>query len=260
MDIGTGKDLKEFQDVNASIAYHLIDLIEPQNAFAIHQFQAAFKTVFTDVQNRRKLPVLCGGSGLYLEAVIRDFTYTSVPNLPALRIQLEAMSDFEIQELFSKQAAHPFKLLADTSTRKRTIRAIEILQFLTQNPQFKLLTPKEINPFIIGLSPEIEVRRNNILQRLKERIQEGLIEEVEQLLAEGITHERLQFFGLEYKFVSEYLQGKISKDYLIEHLGIAIQQFAKRQMTYFRKMEKSGLSIHWTSTKEEALSIVPPCF
>lgn len=260
MDIGTGKDLHEYSLTEPAVNYHLIDIIDAHEPYAIHQFQDDFKLAFEAVRNKNKIPVLCGGSGLYLEAVIKDFTYTSVPNLHELRAQLDVKNDTEIQKIFEQQAAHPFKLLADTSTRKRTIRAIEILQYLFFHPEFILRTPQPIKPLVIGLNPPLGNRRENILLRLQQRINNGLIEEVEQLLADGITHERLVYFGLEYKFVSDYLQGKMSMEYMIEHLGIAIQQFAKRQMTYFRKMEKAGIKIHWIEKKEDAFPLIQSCF
>ncbi len=250
MDIGTGKDLKEYNFKGKPINYHLIDIAEPWEEYNIHKFQEAFKLIYHRLLERKITPILVGGSGLYLEAVIQDFVYTAVPTDIELRIHFES---YELEKLvahFNQLPWHPFKDKADIGTCKRAIRAIEILSFLIENPSFVLSEPKPIFPLIIGLNPPLEQRRTQIIERLYQRVEEGLIEEVEGLLQQGVSRDRIEFFGLEYKWVLKYIEGVISKNEMVENLGIAIQQFAKRQMTYFRKMEKSGLKIHWIEDEE----------
>ncbi|MCF8255896.1 MAG: tRNA (adenosine(37)-N6)-dimethylallyltransferase MiaA [Bacteroidia bacterium] len=260
MDIGTGKDLAEYQFIDKTIPYHLMDLVEPDEHYFISRFQSDFKKAFRDIQKRNKLPIICGGSGLYLEAVLQDFVFTQVPITENFKTSLEQFSLDELQLKFKEYPFHEFQLKADLGTKKRAIRAIEIIDFLTQNPNYTLPISKPLQAFIIGLNPPLLERREKIIARLKHRINNGLIEEVESLLDSGISKERLRFFGLEYKFVVAYLEKELSKELLIERLGTAIQQFAKRQMTYFRKMEKSGLKIHWVQTKNEALEIITSKF
>lgn len=250
MDIGTGKDLKEYLNEGNPINYHLIDIVEPWEEYNIYKFQEAFKLVFDNILERKKTPILVGGSGLYLEAVIQDFVYTAVPTNKMLRTQFETYEIENLGAYFNQLPWHPFKEKADIGTCKRAIRAIEILTFLLENPSFVLAEPKPIYPIIFGLNPPINQRRTQIIERLKQRVDEGLIEEVENLLKLGVSRDRIEFFGLEYKWVLKFIEGNISKSELIQNLGIAIQQFAKRQMTYFRKMEKSGLKIHWIEDAE----------
>lgn len=251
MDIGTGKDLLEYIVDGTQVKHHLIDIVEPYEDFHIHKFQEAFKTAFKDIEERGKTPILVGGSGLYLEAVIRDYVYTAVPSNQALRNELITQNLNSLTNYFNKLPNHEYKKTADIGTCKRAIRAIEILSYFLQNPNYILSEPRPIKPIILGLNPPIEIRRKKIIDRLRQRIEEGLIEEVENLLKSGIDRERIAFFGLEYKWCLMFIEGEISKLELIENLGIAIQQFAKRQMTYFRKMEKSGLKIHWLENLNE---------
>ena len=256
LDIGTGKDLDEYIYENKAIPYHLIDVCEPQNNYHIYQFQQAFKTAFDVVRSKNKTPILCGGSGMYLDAVINDFTYTSIPGNKLLQEKLEALELTQLQEKFHQLDVHSFKEIADLGSKKRAIRALLIANFLLKNPSYELVKPKPLQPITIGLNPPIQERRNNITKRLNQRIQNGLIEEVENLLNAGISVEKMISLGLEYKFVTRYLLGELNKENMVELLGIAIQQFAKRQMTYFRKMEKSGLVIHWIKSEDEALDLL----
>jgi len=256
LDIGTGKDLDEYFYENKAIPYHLIDVCETQNNYHIYQFQQAFKTAFDVVRSKNKTPILCGGSGMYLDAVINDFTYTSIPGNKLLQEKLEALELTQLQEKFHQLDVHSFKEIADLGSKKRAIRALIIAHFLLENPSYELVKPKPLRPITIGLNPPIQERRNNITKRLNQRIQNGLIEEVENLLNAGISVEKMISLGLEYKFVTRYLLGELNKENMLELLGIAIQQFAKRQMTYFRKMEKSGLDIHWIKSEDEALDLL----
>jgi len=256
LDIGTGKDLDEYIYENKAIPYHLIDVCEPQNNYHIYQFQQAFKMAFDVVKSKNKTPILCGGSGMYLDAVINDFTYTSIPGNKLLQEKLEALELTQLQEKFHELDVHSFKEIADLGSKKRAIRALIIANFLLENPSYELVKPKPLQPITFGLNPPTQERRNNITKRLNQRIQNGLIEEVENLLNTGISVEKLISLGLEYKFVTRYLLGELSKENMLELLGIAIQQFAKRQMTYFRKMEKSGLDIHWIKSEDEAIDLL----
>lgn len=256
MDIGTGKDLQDYFYEGAAIPYHLIDLVSPQTHYHIYQFQQDFKQAFHLVRTNKKIPIICGGSGLYLEAVIQDFTYTSIPINDTMRLVYLNQSYEDLLALFDAMDLPAYKKIADVASKKRLIRAIEIGQYLLSNPDFVLPTPQPIHPLIFGLNPNLALRRENILNRLQNRLEQGLVEEVECLLNSGIEAERLAYFGLEYKWVSSYLLHQISKEKMLEKLGVAIQQFAKRQMTYFRKMEKSGLQIHWIKQEKEAIELI----
>lgn len=260
MDIGTGKDLNSYVYQGKPIPYHLIDICEPTESYHIHRFQTDFKKAFHLVRTEKKLPILCGGSGLYLEAVIKDFAYTSIPSNIQRRAELEKLTLVELNEILNTFPSNDFLKLADPSSHKRAVRAIEVMEYLVANPHFVLPISKPINPFIIGLNPTTEVRWERINKRLEQRLNNGLIEEVIQMRQAGITKERLDFFGLEYKFVLNYLEENWSREKLFNELSIAIRQFSKRQMTYFRKMEKGGLNIHWIEHPHEAFSILPSQF
>lgn len=260
MDIGTGKDLDSYVYQGKLIPYHLIDVCEPTDNYHIHRFQTDFKKAFQLVRTEKKLPILCGGSGLYLEAVIKDFAYTSIPSNIQRRGELETLTLTELNEILNTFPSNDFLKLADPSSHKRAVRAIEVMEFLVANPLFELPISRPINSFIIGLNPTTEIRWERINKRLEQRLNHGLIEEVVQMRQAGITKERLEFFGLEYKYVLNYLEENWSRERLFEELSIAIRQFSKRQMTYFRKMEKGGLTIHWIEHPDEVFSILPSQF
>lgn len=239
MDIGTGKDLAEYEQ----IPYHLINIVEAGTAYNLAEFQRDFREKFTEINARQNRAVLCGGTGLYLESVLKNHQFTTIPNDFDLRSQLEKLSDEDLRNRFSKLNS-AYHAVADLSTRKRTIRAIEIAEYLQYHP-LETRPELELNPLVIGLNPPLEVRRNRITKRLRERLEQGMIEEVQGLLNRGIPAERLVYYGLEYKFITEYLAGKWTCELLFERLNVAIHQYAKRQMTFFRKMERDGLVIHW---------------
>lgn len=239
MDIGTGKDLAEYEQ----IPYHLINIVEAGTAYNLAEFQRDFREKFTEINARQNRAVLCGGTGLYLESVLKNHQFTTIPNDFDLRSQLEKLSDEDLRNRFSKLNS-AYHAVADLSTRKRTIRAIEIAEYLQYHP-LETRPELELNPLVIGLNPPLEVRRNRITKRLRERLEQGMIEEVQGLLNRGIPAERLVYYGLEYKFITEYLEGKWTYELLFERLNVAIHQYAKRQMTFFRKMERDGLVIHW---------------
>ncbi|MDR6195277.1 tRNA (adenosine(37)-N6)-dimethylallyltransferase MiaA [Siphonobacter sp. SORGH_AS_0500] len=239
MTIGTGKDLSEYEN----IPYHLIDLVDAGTAYNLAEFQRDFREKFIEIKDRQKRPVLCGGTGLYLEAVLKNHQYTTIPNDFKLRTELDTLTDEELQSRFSLLHS-AFHAVADLSTRKRTIRAIEIAEYL-QNNALEARPELTLNPLVMGLNPPVEIRRDRITKRLRERLENGMIEEVEALLNRGIPANRLMYYGLEYKFITEYLEGKWTYALLFERLNVAIHQYAKRQMTFFRKMERDGLTIHW---------------
>ncbi len=244
MDIGTGKDLAEYIIDNQTISYHLIDIIEAGENYHIHRFQEDFQQVFTEINTRNKPAILCGGSGMYLDAVLKGYQFTGIPIDENLREILIEKSFEELLIIFQNNSS-VFSALADTSTKKRLIRAIEISNFLLKNPEFNIPTSITPDSIIFGLNPDVETRRERITKRLHERLQNGMIEEVKTLIDKGIPAEKLIFYGLEYKFITQFLQGEINFETMKERLNVAIHQFAKRQMTYFRKMERDGLKINW---------------
>ena len=248
MNIGTGKDLDEYRVDNQLIPYHLIDILDAGEQYHIHKFQQDFQTVFEDITSRNKPAILCGGSGMYLEAVLKGYEFTAIPIDENLREELLSKTTEELLIIFKKNPSE-YTQKADIPTRKRLIRAIEISQFLFQNPDFKIPKPKIPNAIIFGLNPETETRRERITKRLHERLQNGMIEEVKSLIDNGIPPDKLIFYGLEYKFITQYLTGEMNYETMVERLNIAIHQFAKRQMTYFRKMESDGLIINWLDQK-----------
>ncbi len=248
MNIGTGKDLNEYRIDNQLIPYHLIDILNAGEQYHIHHFQKDFQRVFDDISSQNKPAIMCGGSGMYLEAVLKGYEFTSIPINENLREELLQKTTEELlcitDSLVRSQGFNP-----DLSTKKRLIRAIEISQFLSQNPDYEIPKPKIPKSIIFGLNPDIEIRRTLITKRLHERLQNGMIEEVKSLIDNGISPDKLIFYGLEYKFITQYLMGELTYETMVERLNIAIHQFAKRQMTYFRKMESDGLKINWLSNK-----------
>ncbi|MGV3548020.1 MAG: tRNA (adenosine(37)-N6)-dimethylallyltransferase MiaA [Pedobacter sp.] len=249
MDIGTGKDLSEYLVDGVKIPYHLIDVRVAGDHYHVNAFKEDFYQAFEDISNRGKLPILCGGSGMYIHSLLQNHDLTSIPVDADLRQELLMLDKVELQQ---RLIVYPQELRknADYSSAKRLIRAIEIAKFLSENDY----EPEErpiLKPFVIGLYNEVETRRSKILNRLDARLSNGLIEEVESLLVTGVSKEMLIFYGLEYKFIVAYLEHEIDFDTLRERLGIAICQFAKRQMTFFRKMEKDGVKIQWLLAGED---------
>lgn len=243
MNIGTGKDLDEYVVDGKSIPYHLIDICDAGEAYHVHRFQVDFQAAFSDIQSRHHTPILCGGTGLYIESVLKQYQFTSIPVDETLRQQLETLSDEALLTRFNTTSS-AYSSLADTSTRKRLVRAIEIATYL-QTHSFETTPPTPLHYQIFGLDIPVEERRTRITRRLHQRLQNGMIDEVQALLHQGLTPEQLIYYGLEYKFMTEYLTGVLTYDTMVERLNVAIHQFAKRQMTFFRKMERDGLTIHW---------------
>lgn len=245
MDIGTGKDLDEYEVDGRKVPFHLIDIVEAGYKYNVFEYQKDFFRVWKDCKVRNVIPVLCGGSGLYVEAVLKGYKLLAVPVNEELRNSLSCLS---LQELAEKLAT--YKKLHNTTeidTPKRAIRAIEIEEYYRTHPYEEQELP-EIRPLIVGVEVEREVRRTRITQRLHERLKQGMVEEVRNILAQGVDPEDLIYYGLEYKYLTLYILGKLSYDEMIGQLNVAIHQFAKRQMTWFRKMEREGFEIRWLSS------------
>lgn len=249
LNIGTGKDLEEYTVNGKKIPVYLIDVVSPSEQFYLHQFMQELRHSFDTIRTAGQVPVICGGTGLYLDALRKDFSLTQIPENTDLRKELENKNK---EELLQRLKQYP--IIAhqhiDTDSKKRIIRGIEIGEYFIASGRLPKNTELPYLPYYIGIRPDAETRRRRIAQRLEQRLNSGLIEETESLLKQGLSHERLQFFGLEYKFCSLYLQGKISKEQLQQQLQTAIFQFAKRQMTWFRKMEREGVPVHWVETPD----------
>ncbi|MES2795239.1 MAG: tRNA (adenosine(37)-N6)-dimethylallyltransferase MiaA [Bacteroidota bacterium] len=243
MDIGTGKDLSEYTIDGKRIPYHLIDLLEAGERYNVFQFQNDFQTAFQSIKAKGKSAILCGGSGQYILSVLQDFRYTAVPVDDHLREELSKKSDEELVEIFNEYSTD-FSKIAKIESHKRLIRAIEINKYLLENKDFNQSAFKQ-ESILFGLDLPIEMRRARISERLNVRLESGLIEEVEGLLKAGLAPESLIYYGLEYKFTVDYLMDRYDFDTFVKLLEIAIHQYAKRQMTFFRKMEKDGLKINW---------------
>ena len=242
LNIGVGKDLDEYHLNGEIVPYYLIDIAEVETHFHLYDYITHFYHAFKTIENNGKLPIICGGTGLYLDAVIKKHELAAIPNNLELRSKIENWSKEELIEKLNSYITKPEK--ADLSSHKRLIRAIEIAEYLN-NANIPKVPFVDLNPIIFALDLPTEQRRNKISARLKFRLENGMIEEVQQLLLAGISHERLQFLGLEYQYISKYLLGEISFDELFLKLETAIHQYAKRQMTWFRKMEREGRTIHW---------------
>ncbi|MBR1506034.1 MAG: tRNA (adenosine(37)-N6)-dimethylallyltransferase MiaA [Prevotella sp.] len=243
MDIGTGKDLEDYQGV----PYHLIDICEPGTKYNLFQYQQDFMDAYNDIMSRGKKPILCGGTGLYIEAVLKGYRLSPVPQNPKLRQQLEGKSLEELTQMLTELKAKNGSTMhntTDVDSAQRAIRAIEIEEYNLHTPTPKRELPP-IDSLIIGVSIDREARRQKITNRLKARLDGGMVDEVRGLLDEGIPADDLIYYGLEYKFVTEYLIGQTTYDEMFQRLEIAIHQFAKRQMTWFRGMERRGFTIHW---------------
>jgi tRNA dimethylallyltransferase len=267
MDIGTGKDLADYvvrnqeSGVSRQIPYHLIDIREPGTKYNLFEYQQDFFDAYEAIQSRGAIPILCGGTGLYIEAVLKGYHLSPVPQNQALRDSLEGKSLAELTQMLTDLKAKTGSNMhntTDVDSCQRAIRAIEIETAVladqtTPNPSYSggekvTVALRELPPvdsIIIGIDIDRELRREKITRRLKARLEEGMVEEVKALLDEGIPADDLIYYGLEYKFVTEYLTGQITYDEMFTRLEIAIHQFAKRQMTWFRGMERRGFKIHW---------------
>ena len=242
MDLGTGKDLADYTVGGRSIPYHLIDIVEPGYKYNVFEYQRDFLKAYESIVAKGKLPVVCGGTGMYIESILKGYRLLPVPENPELRASLEGKSLEELTQILAG-----YKKLhnsTDVDTAKRAIRAIEIEEYYKQQPleyrEFPLL-----ESLIVGVDIDRDLRREKITRRLKQRLDEGMVEEVRGLLAEGISAENLIYYGLEYKFLTQYAIGELTYEEMFHQLETAIHQFAKRQMTWFRGMERRGFTIHW---------------
>ena len=247
MDIGTGKDLADYVVDGKLIPYHLIDIREPGTKYNLFEYQQDFFDAYQDIRSRGAVPILCGGTGLYIEAVLMGYKLSPVPQNQELRDSLEGKSLEELTQMLTELKAKTGSNMhntTDVDSCQRAIRAIEIESYNLQHPLPKRELPP-VESVIIGIDIDREMRREKITRRLKARLEEGMVDEVKALLAEGIPADDLIYYGLEYKFVTEYLVGQTSYDEMFTRLEIAIHQFAKRQMTWFRGMERRGFNINW---------------
>ncbi len=242
MDIGTGKDLNEYILDNQQIPYHLIDILEPGDQYDVAQFQRDVLQIIPQY-TPPNIPVLCGGTGLYIQAILANHQFTQIPIDEEKRTFWQKAGFEAAQKHYENLKEWPYQ--GDTSTFKRLIRAIEINEYLLESPMPDV-SSYAFSPFIIGLDVSREERRKRISARLKKRVeQEGMIQEVEGLLKKGVSADKLRFYGLEYKYITDYLEGYLTRETMLGQLEVAIHQFAKRQMTFFRSMEKKGMKIHW---------------
>ena len=253
MDIGTGKDLADYHIHGVDIPYHLIDIHDAGYEYNVYQFQNDFIRAFGDIVSRGRQPILCGGTGMYIEAVVKGYQLADAPIDPDFRKRMEAFSDEEL----TARLASLIKLHnhTDTETRDRLLRALEIQEYHLQHPDEYPHMP-EMEHLIIGVSFPREIVIERIGIRLRQRLQEGMIEEVKSLLEQGVPEERLLRYGLEYKHVTRYLRGECSYDQMFENLYTDIRRFSKRQMTWFRRMERQGIPIRWIDGTQPLQAIV----
>jgi tRNA dimethylallyltransferase len=244
MTLGTGKDYSDYMVDGNPVPYHLIDIVEPGYKYNVFEFQRDFRTVYDDLKSRNAFPVVCGGSGMYIDSIITGYKMVEVPPDSGLRAQLEKKSMQELIEILSA-----FKKLhnqTDIDTRKRIIRAIEI-EHSNRSGKLEQTQFPALKSLIVGVHVDRDIRRQRITERLQKRLREGMIDEVKWLLDSGVSRETMIYYGLEYKYITLYLADKIDYDSMIKSLEAAIHQFAKRQMTWFRGMEKKGIKINWIS-------------
>lgn len=260
MDIGTGKDLMEYTINGFNVPYHLIDIADAGFEYNVFQYQHDFIKAFNDISERQKVPILCGGSGMYIESVLKGYKLINVPVNEGLREQLSGKDLQELSAILKSYKTIHNK--TDVDTVKRAVRAIEIQEYYLTNPEIDISYP-EINSLIIGIEYDREIRRKRISERLKTRLENGMIEEVKYLLSTGVSKETMIYYGLEYKFITLFLTGEIEYQTMVNQLETAIHQFSKRQMTWFRHMEKNGFKINWIDgfvPMEQKISIIKELF
>lgn len=242
MDLGTGKDLADYTVEGRQVPYHLIDIVEPGYKYNVFEYQRDFLKAYEEIVAKGKLPILCGGTGMYIESVLKGYRLLPVPENPELRANLEGKSLEELTRIL--EGYKKLHNSTDVDTAKRAIRAIEIEEYYKQQPPEYREFPS-LKSLIIGVDIDRELRREKITRRLKQRLDEGMVDEVRGLLNEGIPAENLIYYGLEYKFLTQYAIGELTYEEMFLQLETAIHQFAKRQMTWFRGMERRGFTIHW---------------
>ena len=242
MDLGTGKDISEYTCNGKQIPYHLIDICEPGYKYNLYQYKRDFTNALKDIQSRGKLPIICGGTGLYIETVLKGYAMPEVPENKELR---DSLADKTLEELTAiLSQCKTLHNTTDVDSCKRAIRAIEIAEYYKTLPQPEL-EDVPLDTLLVAIDIDRETRRANITKRLHQRLEDGMVAEVESLLNEGIAPEDLIYYGLEYKYLTEYVIGKTTYEQMVSGLEIAIHQFAKRQMTWFRGMERRGFKINW---------------
>ncbi|MCU4157604.1 tRNA (adenosine(37)-N6)-dimethylallyltransferase MiaA [Carboxylicivirga sp. A043] len=247
MDLGTGKDIEDYTIDDYTIPHHLLDIVDAGYKYNVFEYQADFFKAFEKVQANKHWPVMCGGTGMYIESVLKKYKLINVPVNQELRDSLQGKNREELSNILAS-----YKSLhnqTDTDTVKRAIRAIEIEEYYKQNPEIEVELP-DVNPLIIGVNIDREARRKKITSRLRKRLEEGMIDEVKQLLDSGVSPEDLIYYGLEYKFLTMHVTGELTYKQMFDKLNVAIHQFAKRQMTWFRGMERKGANIHWVDAFE----------
>jgi tRNA dimethylallyltransferase len=255
MTIGTGKDLGEYIVHGHNVPYHLIDIREPGYEYNVYEFLRDFTTAFLNITGRGKIPVLCGGTGMYIDAVLKGYKLPEIRNDRELLKDLKSRPDIELSEMLRRSGT--LHNTTDLLDRDRMIRALFIAKSRKEGETFNIQLP-EITSTIIGIRIEREILRKRITERLEKRLNEGMMDEVKSLLEKGLTPAQLKFYGLEYRYVTSFLEKKLSYDEMLRLLNIAIHQFAKRQMTWFRKMEREGHPIHWidgSSDPEEKIRL-----
>lgn len=256
MDIGTGKDIADYFVEGKKIPYHLIDIVEPGYKYNVFEYQRDFLHAYEAIREKQALPIVCGGTGLYLESVLRGYKLLPVPENAELRKQLEDKSLYELTDLLKQ-----YKTLhntTDVDSVKRAIRAVEIEEYYAHLPVEERMFPN-LKSIVFGIDIDREIRRKRISDRLQQRLNEGMVEEVQHLLDRGISPEDLIYYGLEYKYLTLYIIGQLSYNAMFKELEIAIHQFAKRQMTWFRGMERRGINIHWIDYNlplEEKIAVI----
>ena len=260
MDIGTGKDLSDYvnPETGRHIPYHLIDIAEPGTRYNLFRYQEDFMRAYNDIQQRGATPILCGGTGLYIESVLKGYNLSPVPQNPELRERLKGKSLEELTAMLTelkKRTGSAMHNKTDVDSCQRAIRAIEIEQYNMEHPT-PLREAPAIDSLIIGVDVDREVRRERITRRLHARLEEGMVDEIRGLLSEGIKPEDLIYYGLEYKFITKYVIGELTYDEMVSGLEIAIHQFAKRQRTWFRGMERRGFKINWIKDEQALYNIL----
>ncbi len=242
MDLGTGKDMVDYTVDGKEIPCHLVDILPAGEKYNVFRYQKDFFDSYAEIQAKGKTPIMCGGTGLYLESIVKNYQLIDVPANPQLRADLEKYSLEELRDMLARMKT--LHNTTDTDTKKRAIRGIEIETYVKENPKIVPTYPK-IDSLIFGIKNPRQLEREKIKKRLQQRLDEGMVEEMRQLMASGISEEDLVYYGLEYKYVTLHAVGKLTFDEMFEQLYVAICQFAKRQMTWFRRMERMGLRIYW---------------
>lgn len=253
MDLGTGKDIDEYTINGKKIPYHLIDIVEPGTKYNVYEYQKDFLKAYNDIRKRGKKVIVCGGTGLYLESILRSYRLSPVPQNEELRNRLKNKTLEELTYILKQYKS--LHNTTDVDSAQRAIRAIEIADYYQHTPIDDRPFPT-LTSFNIGIDVDRETRRERITARLKQRLDNGMVDEVRVLLNEGISPENLIYYGLEYKYLTLYVIGKLTYDEMFKQLEIAIHQFAKRQMTWFRGMEKRGVPIHWMKAEEVSPQVI----